>query len=61
MPKWKCEPCGHETKEKPGEVCFICSSPVSSVKLVKKEGEGDDRKGKKPRISIDATLIQSKS
>ncbi len=39
MPKWKCEPCGHETKEKPGEVCFICSSPVSSVKLVKKEGK----------------------
>lgn len=47
MPKWKCEPCGHESEEKPGELCFVCRSPISSVKLVKKEGKVVIGKGKK--------------
>ncbi|MFQ6105639.1 MAG: hypothetical protein ACE5NL_01030 [Candidatus Hydrothermarchaeaceae archaeon] len=39
MTKWKCEPCGHTTEEKPGEVCLICKTPVSVVKTVAEHGK----------------------
>lgn len=38
--KWKCEPCGHLTDEKPTEICLICGSrSTGAVKIVSQEGE----------------------
>lgn len=39
MVKWKCEPCGHEIEEKPGETCLICRTPIAAVKIVAKDGK----------------------
>lgn len=39
MVKWKCEPCGHETWEKPGGTCLICRTPLTAVKIVSENGE----------------------
>lgn len=37
MAKWKCEPCGHVSEEKSGEVCLVCKSPTSAVVEIKSE------------------------
>ncbi len=39
MAQWKCQPCGHVSDEKPGEICLICGSKNSAViKIVTKSG-----------------------
>lgn len=39
MTKWKCEPCGHVSEEKPRELCLICGSENTAVvKIVIKGG-----------------------
>ncbi|MFQ5814975.1 MAG: hypothetical protein ACE5G7_00570 [Candidatus Hydrothermarchaeaceae archaeon] len=39
MAQWRCEPCGHVSEEKPGELCLMCGSKNSAVvKIIVKEG-----------------------
>lgn len=40
LAQWRCEPCGHISDEKPGEICLVCGSKNTRVvKIVSSGGK----------------------